>query len=193
MSTHTRLRTLSMIAAVSYGAGAALELVREQPTTFTSPLDYLIEAGFVGGLAATVAVLVGLIRRQRAAVAKVALGVAAAGNAALLVAATGTLVLGREVLSGVFGIGLLGIVAGYLGLAVVDLLRRLTPRLAGVILMLGFAGSIVVSGLLAALLGHGGDNGTAGGFALAAAWIAVGRLWVASPAGVTEPLAVARV
>ena len=193
MSSHAHLRPLAMIAAVSYGAGAALELVREQPTTFTSPLDYLIEAGFVGGLAATVAVLVGLLRRQRAAVARVALGVAAAGNTALLVAATGTLLLGREVLDGVFGLGLLGVVVGYLGLAVVDLLRRLTPRLTGIILMLGFAGSIVVSGLLAALLGHAGDNGTAGGFALAAAWVAVTRLLAAPSAEVTEPVAAANV
>ena len=114
-------------------------------------------------------------------------------NSATLVAAGGTLVLGREVLDGVFVIGVLAIIVGYCAMSVLDLFRRLTPRLAGVVLVLGFVGSMVVSGVLGALLGHGGDcGGTAGGLALAAAWVAVARLLSASYAEVTEPAVAAR-
>ena len=58
----------------------------------------------------------------------------------------------------------------------------------GVVLLLGFVGSMVVSGVLGALLGQGGDGGTAGGLALAAVWIAVGRLLAAPDAEVPEPV-----
>jgi hypothetical protein len=188
--SHAHLRTTSFLAAAAYGAGAVVELVRDQPATFTSPLDYLIEVAFVAGLAATVVVLVGLAREQRSTGSRIALGVAALGNAATLVAAAGTLVLGREVLGGVFVLGVLGTVLGYLAAAVLDLFRKLTPRLVGVALLLGFVGALVVSAVLGALLGHGGDSGTAGGLALAAAFVAVGRL--AQSAEVPAPAALAR-
>jgi hypothetical protein len=191
MSGHAHLRTTAMVAAGAYGAGAVLELVRDQPATFSSPLDYLIEASFVGGLAATVTVLVGLARRQRSVGPRLALGLAGAGNAVILVAAGGTLVLGREVLDGVFVLGVLGVIVGFLGLAVLDLFRRLAPRRAGVVLLLGFVGSMVVSGVLGAALGHGGDGGTAGGLALAAAWVAVGRLLSPEPSVAAEQMAAA--
>ena len=51
--SQTHLRTAAFLAAAGYGVGAVLELVHDQPTTFTSTIDYLIEAGFVVGLAAT--------------------------------------------------------------------------------------------------------------------------------------------
>ena len=170
------LRPAALLAAVGYGAGAVLELVHDQPSTFSGVTDYLIEAGFVVGLAATVVVLVGLVRGQRSTGSRLTLGLAAAGNAATLVAAGGTLLLGREVLDGLFFAGVIATILGYLSSAVLDLLRRLTPRLVGVVLLLGFVGSMVVSGVLGALLGHGGDGGTAGGLALAAVWVGVARL-----------------
>ena len=190
--SQTHLRTASVLAAAGYGVGAVLELVRDQPSTFTSPVDYLIEAAFVVGLAATV---VGARRpgaRQRTVGSRIALGLAGAGNAAVLVAAAGTLVLGREVLDGVFFLGVLATIVGYLACAVLDLFRRLTPRLVGVVLLLGFMGSMVVSGVLGALLGQGGDGGTAGGLALAAVWVAVGRLLATPDSEVAEPLAAVR-
>ena len=190
--SQTHLRTAAFLAAAGYGAGAVLELVHDQPSTFTGIIDYLIEAGFVVGLAATVLVLVGLARGQRSVASRVTLGLAALGNAATLVAAAGTLVLGREVLDGLFFAGVLATILGYLTSAVLDLLRRLTPRLVGVVLLLGFVGSMVVSGVLGALLGHGGDGGTAGGLALAAVWIAVARLVSAPYAEVTEPVMAAQ-
>ena len=191
--SHAHLRTAAFLAAAGYGVGAVLELVHDQPSNFTSLVDYLIEATFVVGLAATVVVLAGLARGQRSVASRITLGLAALGNAATLVAAAGTLVLGREVLDGVFVVGVLGIILGYLASAVLDLLKRLSPRLAGVVLLLGFVGSMVVSGVLGALLGHGGDGGTAGGLALAATWIAVARLLSAPYAEVTEPAVAARV
>ena len=148
---------------------------------------------FVAGLAATVAVLIGLVRGQQSVAIRIALVVAGSGSTGLLVAATGTLALGREVLDGVFVIGVLAIIVGYLAMAVLDLFRRLSPRLSGVVLLLGFVGSMVVSGILGALLGHGGDGGTAGGLALAASWVAVGRLLVVPSVEVAEPPTVARV
>ena len=190
--SHAHLRIAAFLAAAGYGVGAVLELVRDQPTVFTSPVDYLIEATFVIGLAATVVALAGLARGQRSVGSRLSLGLGALGHSATLVAAGGTLVLGREVLDGVFVIGVLAIIVGYLATAVLDLLRRLTPRLAGVVLVLGFMGSMVVSGVLGAMLGHGGDGGTAGGLALAAAWVAVARLLSASYVEVTEPAVAAR-
>ena len=187
--SHAQLRTAAFLAAAGYGAGAVLELVHDQPTRFTSILDYLIEAGFVVGLAATVVVLAALAGGQRTVASRITLGLAATGNAATLVAAGGTLVLGREVLDGLFFIGVLATILGYLASAVLDLVRRLTPRMVGVILLLGFVGSMVVSGVLGALLGHGGDGGTAGGLALAAVWIAVGRL-VSAPYAEVPPTVV---
>ena len=185
--SHAHLRTAAFLAAAGYGIGAVLELVRDQPAVFTSPLDYLIEATFVVGLAATVAVLVGLVRGQRFPGSRIALGGAAAGTTTVLVAATGTLVLGKEVLDGLFFVGVLGIILGYLVLAALDAFRRLAPRFSGVVLLLGFVGSMVVSGVLGSLLGHGGDGGTAGGLALAASWVAVGRLLATPSAEAVEP------
>ena len=185
---HAHLRTTAFLAAAGYGAGAVLELVHDQPTTFTSILDYLIEAGFVVGLTATVVVLAALARGQRAPGSRVALALAALGNAATLVAAGGTLLLGREVLDGLFFAGVLATILGYVASAVLDLRRRLVPRLVGVILLLGFIGSMVVSGVLGSLLGQSGDGGTAGGLALAAVWVAVGRLVSAPYVEVSEPV-----
>lgn len=190
--SHAHLRTAAFLAAAGYGAGAVLELVHDQPTRFTSVVDYLIEAGFVVGLAGTVVVLVGLAGGQRSVASRITLGLAAFGNAATLVAAGGTLVLGREVLDGLFFVGVLATILGYLASAALDLMRRLTPRLVGVILLLGFVGSMVVSGVFGALLGQGGDGGTAGGLALAAVWIAVARLLTAPYADVPEPVQAAR-
>jgi len=186
------LRNAAFLTAAAYGAGAVLELVRDQPTHFSSPVDYLIEAMFVAGLAGTVAVLVGLARGQHTTGTRAALWVAILGNAATLVAATATLVLGRDVLGGVFVIGVLATILGYLATAVLDLLRKLTPRLAGVVLLLGFVGSVVVGSVLGALLGQGGDSGTAGGLALAAAWVGVGRLLAAPYVEATRPVEAAR-
>ena len=95
-------------------------------------------------------------------------------------------------LDGLFFVGVLATILGYLLSAVLDLLRRLSPRLVGVVLLLGFVGSMVVSGVLGALLGQGGDGGTAGGLALAAVWIAVARLLTAPYAEVPEPVVAAR-
>src|SRR5689334_13073975 len=112
------LRPAALLAAVGYGAGAVLELVHDQPSTFAGVTDYLIEAGFVVGLAATVVVLVGLVRGQRSTGSRLTLGLAAAGNAATLVAAGGTLLLGREVLDSLFFAGVLATILGYLSSAV---------------------------------------------------------------------------
>jgi len=70
--SQTHLRAASVLAAAGYGVGAVLELVRDQPSTFTNPVDYVIEAAFVVGLVATVAVLVGLARRQRTVGSRIA-------------------------------------------------------------------------------------------------------------------------
>ena len=121
------LRTAAFLAAAGYGTGAVLELVHDQPATFTSTIDYLIEAGFVVGLTATVVVLAALVRGQRSFGSRFTLGLAATGNTATLVAAGGTLILGREVLDGLFFVGVLATILGYLASAVLDLLREGKP------------------------------------------------------------------
>ena len=167
MSRRTRLTQLALLAAGAYAVTGALELSHDQPTVFADPLDYVIEATFAAGLAASVVVLLaigksGLSGRP----GTVGWSVAAAGNAALAVAALATAIEGREALDPLFPLGFLAIVVGYLMLAVVDARRRLVPPRAGLVLLIGFIATAVVDNLV-----------TGGGtLVLAATWAALGRL-----------------
>jgi hypothetical protein len=175
-----RRSTLFRIAAAVaglYAVTGVLELAHDQPTVFADPIDYWIEGAFAGALALSVVVFAWLARAGTPGRARAAgWTLAAAGHAALLVAALATAIEGREALDAIFPLGFLAIVAGYVTLAVLDLRKRLLPARAGLVLLIGFIGAVIVSGVVGALLDSGGDGGTGGGLVLAASWAALARL-----------------
>lgn len=177
MSRHSMLVRLALVAVGAYAVTGALELSHDQPTVFSDPVDYVIEAAFVVGLLASVSVLVSLCRAglsTRPAIVGWAL--AAAGHAALATAALATALAGRETLDPLFPLGFLAIVAGYLTLAVSDLRNHLVPSRGGVVLIVGFVATAIVDNLI-----------TGGGtLVLAATWGALARL-MALPHTRTRP------
>lgn len=168
---------LAAAAAGLYAVTGVLEFTHDQPTIFADPIDYWIEGVFAGALALSVVVLASLARLAAPGHAgAVGWTLAAVGHAALLAAALATAIDGREALDGLFPLGFLAIVAGYLTLAVLDLRKRLQPARTGLVLLIGFVGAVIVSGVVGALLDSGGDGGTGGGLVLAASWAALARL-----------------
>jgi hypothetical protein len=167
MSGRSTLSLVALAAAAFYAITGAIELAHDQPTVFVSPIDYWLEACFVAGLAAGVAVLASLGRAGLSGrAATIGWVVAAAGHAGLLIAASATLVNGRESLDPLFGLGFLAIALGYLILAAVDVKGTLIPRRGGFVLLGGFVATAVLDNLVAG----------AGGLVLAAAWAAFSRL-----------------
>jgi hypothetical protein len=167
MPGRSTLSLLALAAAAFYAVTGAIELAHDQPAVFVSPIDYWLEACFVAGLAASVAVLASLGRAGLSGrPATLGWVVAAAGHAGLLTAAGATLINGRESLDPLFGLGFLAIALGFLTLAVVDVKGTLIPRRGGFVLLGGFVATAVLDNLVAG----------AGGLVLAAAWAAFSRL-----------------
>lgn len=167
MSRHSNLVRLALVAAGAYAVTGALELSHDQPTVFSDPVDYVIEAAFVVALLASVSVLVWLCRAGLSTrPATVGWAVAAAGHIALATAALATALAGRETLDPLFPLGFLAIVAGYLALAASDVRNHLVPSRSGIVLILGFVATAIVDNLV-----------TGGGtLVLAATWAALARL-----------------
>lgn len=168
---------LAAAAAGLYAVTGVIEFAHDQPTVFTDPIDYWLEGTFADALALSVVLLASLARLSGAdRAAGVGWTLVAVGHAALFVAALATAIDGREALDGLFPLGFLAIVVGYLTLATLDLRKRLVPARAGLVLLIGFAAAVVVSGVVGALMDSGGDGGTGGGLVLAASWAALARL-----------------
>lgn len=165
------------VATAGYAVTGALELLHDQRATFASPLDYLIEIAFAVGLAATASVTFALyLTRPRTRAVAVGWLLATAGHLALFLSAVATSVAGHDALGPAFMLGLLGTLVGYGTLLVADLRGLLRPARAGVVLLVGLVGSVVLGAVTAAMLTDGGG----GTLALAASWAAVTRL-VAAP------------
>jgi hypothetical protein len=185
-----RFNTLAWIAtaaAALYAAVGAIELAHDQPTVFADAIDYWMEAIFVAALGLSAAVLASLARApssRRAATVGWALG--ASGSALLAAVALATAIEGREALDGLFPLGFLLIVAGYVTLAVLDARGRLHPSRAGLVLLIGFIGAAAVDSIVGGILGTEGDGGAGGGLVLAATWAAFGRLLSEARAPQTE-------
>lgn len=167
MSRHSMLVRLALVVVGAYAVTGALELAHDQPTVFSDPVDYVIEAAFVVALLASVSVLVWLCRAGLSTrPATVGWAVAALGHGALATAALATALAGREALDPLFALGFLAIVAGYLTLAVSDLRNHLVPSRSGIVLVVGFVATAIVDNLV-----------TGGGtLVLAATWAALARL-----------------
>ncbi len=167
------------VATAGYAVTGALELAHDQRATFSTPLDYLIEIAFAVGLAATALATFALFAiRPRARSVAVGWLLATVGHLALTASAVATAVVGHDALGPAFMLGLLLSVTGYVTLLVADLRGLVRPARAGVVLLVGLVGSVVLGVVMAALLTDGGG----GTLALAAAWAAVGRL-AAEPVG----------
>ena len=161
------------VATAGYAVTGALELLHDQRATFATPLDYLIEIAFALGLAGTAAASYALWT-TRPRTRSVAAGwlLATVGHLALFVSAAATAAVGHDALGPAFMLGLLATLVGYATLFVADLRGRVRPARAGVVLLLGLVGSLVLGAATAALLADGGG----GTLALAASWAAVARL-----------------
>lgn len=179
------LAPATWVATAGYAVTGSLELLHDQRATFASPLDYLIEIAFAVGLAAT-AVAAYALWTVRPRTRSVAAGwlLATVGHLALFVSATATAVVGHDTLGPAFMLGLLATLVGYGTLFVADLRGQVRPARAGVVLLLGLVGSLVLGAVTAALLTDGGG----GTLALAASWAAVARLLTTTePAEPREP------
>jgi hypothetical protein len=161
------------VATAGYAVTGALELLHDQRSTFASPLDYLIEIAFAIGLGATgVAAWALYVARPRARSVVVGWLLASLGHLALFASATATALAGHDALGPAFMLGLLGTLVGYGMLLVADLRGQVRPARAGVVLLVGLVGSVVLGAATAAMLTDGGG----GTLALAASWAAVARL-----------------
>jgi hypothetical protein len=161
------LGPIALVTGLLYAVVGALELVLGQGTVFTSPVEYVIEWAFVAALVLVVTVLVVGARTSSDRVTRGCFAAAAAGHAALLVAAAATAWLGQEALDAVFPAGVLLGGLGLLGLAVQDVRRRVSPHRAGVVLAAAFVLAIPADALAGS-----------GSLVLAAGWLAVSRLLV---------------
>ena len=165
------------VATGGYAVTGALELFHDQRSQFASPADYLIEIAFAVGLAGSAAASFALLRSGPGSRAtSTGWLLAALGNSALLASAVATALVGHDALGPAFLLGMLAAVAGYVTLTVADVRGRVVPARTGIVLLLGFVGSVVLGLVTAALIPNGGG----GTLALAAAWAAVARL-VAEP------------
>jgi hypothetical protein len=164
----------ALVAGVLYAAVGVLELVHGQGAVFTSPVEYVIEWLFAGALCAVVGVLAGSARSAADRLTATACAVAAAGTAAMGIAAVATAVTGRESLDALFPLGVLLAGAGLLGLAVQDVRRRVHPARAGIVLAAAFVLAIPADAVAGS-----------GSVVLAAGWLAVARLLSSAPSTVS--------
>ena len=160
MTRHTR--TAAIAAAVLFVAAASIDIPRDQPLVFTGTVDYVLEAVFAAALWAATAALVTLVRANTGLPARIVLGAAALGHALFATASTATLLNGRESLDPVSSVGLVLILAGYLGFLIVDLLKRVEPRFSGIAMF------VATLGMFALGEGWGMIAWAAGWFAVAA-------------------------
>lgn len=177
MSRHNAIVRLALVAVGAYAVTGALELSHGQPTVFSDPVDYVIEAAFFVALLASVSVLLWLCRAGLSTrPATVGWAVAAAGHAALATAALATALAGRETLDPLFPLGFLAILAGYLTLGASDLRNHLAPARSAIVLVVGLVATAIVDNLV-----------TGGGtLVLAATWAALARL-MSAPHTSTRP------
>ena len=150
---HITTRHLALTAAGLFAATAAIDIPHDQADPFVTTADFALEALFAFSLAAGAATLASLRARRSAGwAARVGFGLAALGTGVLSFVAAATHVNGHDVLGGLFPLGLLAILLGYLTLAVADLRRRVRPRFAGLVLLAALVGMIALGdgyGLLA--------------------------------------------
>jgi hypothetical protein len=163
------IRPLAFVSGSLFAATAAIDLPHDQAREFVSTADYVLEAVFTLALAAGTLTLLALLRSATSRLARVGFAVAGLGTATLAVVAGATFVNGSEVLDTVFPLGLLGIILGYLVLAVADLRRNVEPRFVGLALIASLAAMIA--------LGEG-----LGVVAWAFGWFAVAALLAPAPA-----------
>lgn len=157
------IRPVALAAGTLFAATAAIDIPHVQAQPFAGPLDYALEALFAAALASAALTLWLLSRTVVGRGRRLAWRLPAAGSGLVAVAATATLVAGRDFLGPVFMLGLLLVLVGYGVLAVLDLRGRLVPRFAGLTLAAGTVGMLVL-----------GDG--IGTVAWSAAWFAVGAL-----------------
>ena len=155
-------RHLALLAGSLFAVTAAIDIPHDQAKVFDATLDYVLEASFTLALVAGAATLFSMFHSAHGWLPRIGFGLSSLGTLTLALAAGATLVNGREALDSVFPLGLLGIMLGYVVLAVADLRRRVHPRFAG----LALVGTVVA--MIALGDGYGVIAWSAGWFTVAA-------------------------
>jgi len=135
-------RIAAVAAAVLFVASASIDIPRDQPLVFTDPIDYILEAVFAGALWASAVALACMAVSNSRIPARLTIGTAALGHIAFATAATATLANGRESLDILASVGLVLIMAGYVGFFIADLIRMAEPRFSGIALFIATVGMI---------------------------------------------------
>ena len=143
-STRISLPLAALAAALLFAVEGVLEFLHTQNDRFTTTMDYAIEGAFVAALVAGAAALLEL----RDGGPRIPLTIAAAGHAAVAVAAAATFVRGEDALGPVFMLGFLGITAGFVATAVQDARGRLTPKRTGVALAATWIVTVALNSVL---------------------------------------------
>ncbi len=156
-----------VVAGVTYLLTGIINLFAPQRPVFVSFSDYLIELLFVVGLLGTLGAIAGLHYLQRGRYGRTGTAgslTAFVGFALLLVAATATLVTGREALDAVFPVGSLASLVGLVLSGSATLRARVLPRWCGVLLIAGYPLTVLFDIF----------TGGAGGILLGIVWALVG-------------------
>ena len=154
---------LAVAAGALFAVTAAIDIPHHQPDPFLEPLDYVLEVFFSLSLAAGAATAWTLVRAAVCRLAQVGWGLVGVGYSALTLVTAATALSGGDVLGGVFGLALLAIGVGSLTLFAADVAGRVSPRGAGVVMLVS----------LVAMIALGEGYGLLG---WSAGWIAVAAL-----------------
>src|SRR5690606_14369128 len=128
---------------------------RDQPLVFTDTIDYVLGAVFAAALWTATAALVTLVLANTGLPARIVLTTAALGHALFATASTATLLNGRESLDPVSSVGLVLLLAGYLGFLIVDRLKGVEPRYSGLAMFVASLGMFAL-GYAWALVAYAG-------------------------------------
>lgn len=154
----------AMVAGLFYCGTTIVDLVYPQTPVFTHSMDYLTEALFVVALLFTLIAYAGMhVLHQGRAGRFETLSFAAviSGTAGIAIAATATLLMGREVLGPVFLLGVLAALIGSICFGIAIMRGAILPRWVGIALMLALPLSFVLESV-------------GGGLILGTAWLFIG-------------------
>jgi hypothetical protein len=140
---------LALATAALFIVTGILELAHDQVSPFAGTFDYVIEAAFLAALAAGAAACWELRRHG----AKIAWTIAAAGHGILLLPVGATFLRGEEALDALFGVGFLALTLGFLTAAVFDVRRRVTPRYAGLALLVAWIATVALDSTIGVCAG----------------------------------------
>jgi drug/metabolite transporter (DMT)-like permease len=153
-----------MVAGLFYCSTTIVDLVYPQTPVFTRPTDYLIEGLFVVALLFTLIAYVGIHVLHQGRVNRfetLSFAAVMSGTVGIAIAATATLLVGREVLGPVFLLAVLAALVGSICFGIAIIRGNILPRLVGIAVMLALPLSFVLEAV-------------GGGILLGLVWLLIG-------------------